>query len=243
MDPIEAWVDAQDLRRMAAALLAEPSSTPPDDCLFGTDFVGYGPESRAPAGTADDEVSLPARGAEESARRALSAARDLAQRGGLLEAAADSGRGEPVEPVPAADLTEVVPMQRAEPAVAVPSQARLQVFGDWLRSAVGASYFFVIDRSGGVLIDEVKSPKIHRIACTLAQASYSTARHSGGPEPGNLHAKISADAVLEVVPVNSSSGPLILGIIVPRSLDSSQAETVARGLRQVIHAAEETGTP
>ena len=76
MDPIEAWVDAQDLRRMAAALLAEPSSTPPDDCLFGTDFVGYGPESRAPAGTTDDEVSLPAQGAEESARRAFGLIRD-----------------------------------------------------------------------------------------------------------------------------------------------------------------------
>ena len=79
MDPIEAWVDVHDLRRMADALLSS-STLPPDpgeadDCLYGSDFVGYGPDSEPCSMNPGGETLLPEQGVENSARRALAAAR------------------------------------------------------------------------------------------------------------------------------------------------------------------------
>ncbi len=254
MDPIEAWVDVHDLRRMADALLSS-STLPPDpggadDCLYGSDFVGYGPDSEPCSMNPGGETLLSEQGVENSARRALAAARDLAQRGGMLEPKPQPGRGESMEPGLSAELTQVSPVEAAVASSATPSKCvkapfmtRLEAFGSWLRNTVGARCFFVIDRAGGVLIDEVRSQKLHRMALTLAQASYSAVRESSGEMPGNLHAKIGPDSVLEVVPVLSSSGPLILGIVFPRSLDASQAALVVRGMQEVIHGPAAGGTP
>ena len=243
MNPIEEWVDAGELRRMADALLGKPEEVSVEDSLFGSDFVGFEAELAGPMREGEEVAARPSREAAENARRALAAAREIAQRGGLLEVASQAGGGDSAVGRIAAELTQVAPLQPTRGAKSLPLIGRLQAFGEWLGEAVAARGFFVIDRQGAVLIDDVQSSKIHRIACTLAQASYPSVRQIGGAAPGNLHAQISADAVLEVIPVNTLLGPLILGTIVPRSLNSTQAEAVAAGLHKALEGEEASRAP
>jgi hypothetical protein len=138
----------------------------------------------------------------------------------------------------AAELTEVAPVSTVglpgEPPVSTPFVARLKAYGTWLREGIQAKSFFVTDREGGILIDEVQSPKLHQVARTLAQASRTANRQAGAAAIGNLHVKIAPETVLEVMPVMTRYGPLILGIIVAQPLSGRNVETVARGLQQVI---------
>ncbi len=230
MDPIKSWVDTRELRRMADALLASPPD--PEEAAFGTDFVGYEVEGSPSSRPASRQPATPG---EESACSTLAAAREFAQRGGMLEPQAHS----PGEPGEAAELTQVTPVAAA--GLSPPSPAPppfisgLRSFGPWLREAVQARSFFLLDRGGGILIDEVRSSKLRQVARTLAQASYTANRQAGTVAVGNLHIKVAPEFVLEVVPVNTRHGPLILGIIVPHPLNSGHVEVVARGLQQVVN--------
>ncbi len=231
MDPIESWVDTRELRRMADALLASPPD--PEGAAFGTDFVGYEVEGSSSPRPVSQQQSPPG---EEGACRTLAAARELAQRGGMLEPRAHS----PENPGEAAELTQVTPVAgtgfpSSSPA-SPPFISGLRSFGPWLREAVQARSFFLLDRGGGVLIDEVHSSKLHQVARTLAQASHTANRQAGTVVVGNLHIKVTPEFVLEVIPVNTRYGPLILGIIVPHPLNSGHVEVVARGLQQVVDA-------
>ena len=254
MDPIESWIDRDELRRLADSLLAQPTSSQPADATYGDDFIGYAGEAPEPLPPPmAPPASPPARGGvEHNARSALANARAIAQRGGLLGGPASSSPPE-VDPdeaeVPglAAELTEVAPVSTVglpgEPPVSTAFVDRLQAYGTWLREGIQAKSFFVTDREGGILIDEVQSPKLHQVARTLAQASRTANRQAGAAAIGNLHVKIAPDTVLEVMPVMTRYGPLILGIIVAQPLSGRNVETVARGLQQVIDGGPQAQMP
>ena len=113
---------------------------------------------------------------------------------------------------------------------------RLRSYGDWLHKSVGAKAFFVADREGELLIDEVNSLKLLQVARTLAQASSSASRQAGGePAIGSLHVKLGAESILEVLPVSTQYGPLILGIVVPGLLPTATVQVVASSLQKAIN--------
>ncbi len=242
MNPIESWVDVGELRRMADALLvsSDPGdaiSTAPDDAVFGGSFEGY--EAQAPSSVAASPGDEAEAGAE-SARHSLAAAREFAQRGGLLKnRALTHGDRLQLEE----DMGELE--ARVSTAPEVPRRSdenliteRLMPLGPWLQEAVQAQSCFVLNRRGAVLAGEAEndSSKLYRVARTLAQAVYTANRHAGDVAVGNLHIKISPDSVMEVIPVNTCHGSLILGILVHRPLSSPQVELAARGLLQVVDA-------
>ena len=111
MDPIEPWVDRDELRRLADALLAHPpSASPPShDAAYGDDFVGYAggatdpPVSSQPPAPLPPQAQAPApperTGQELNARRALANARKIAQRGGLLGNHASPPENPPDDPI------------------------------------------------------------------------------------------------------------------------------------------------
>jgi hypothetical protein len=114
---------------------------------------------------------------------------------------------------------------------------RLKAYGEWLHKAIAAKAFFVADREGELLIDEVHSPKLLQVARTLAQASWTASRQAGGgPAVGSLHVKLGADSILEVLPVSTRYGPLILGLIVPGLLPAATVQVVASSLQKVVDA-------
>ncbi|MDA0765249.1 MAG: hypothetical protein O3A92_00290 [Verrucomicrobia bacterium] len=112
---------------------------------------------------------------------------------------------------------------------------RLRAYGHWLHRSIAAKAFFVADREGELLIDEINSPKLLQVARTLAQASWAANRQAGsGPAVGSLHVKLGAESVLEVLPVTSRYGPLILGIIVPSLLPAATVQVVGSSLERVV---------
>jgi hypothetical protein len=183
MDPIESWVDRDELRRLADSLLAQPASSQPADATYDDDFIGFAGDSPEPLAP---PIAAPLRspgsptsrvGVEQNARSALANARAIVQRGGLLGGSAPS------------------------------------------------------------------SPKLHQVARTLAQASLTANLQAGAAAVGNLHVKIAPETVLEVMPVMTRYGPLILGIIVAQPLSGENVETVARGLQQVIDGGPQAQLP
>ena len=124
-----------------------------------------------------------------------------------------------IAPLPAQASAPVRETPRSAPEEQ-PFAKRLESFGHWLKTKVPAESYFVSDGEGRVLVDEVGSEKLIKVARTLARASTGGGRDS---LPG-LHVKVGADRVMEVIPRLSFSGPVILGIIVPRPLSR---ETVA----------------
>jgi hypothetical protein len=258
MDPIESWVDRDELRRLADSLLAQPASSQPADATYGDDFIGYAGDAPEPV---PPPIAPPLRspaspttrvGVEQNARSALANARAIVQRGGLLGGSASSsppGVDPDDEGVPelAAELTEVAPVSTVglpgEAPVRTPFVARLEAYGIWLREGIQAKSFFVTDREGGILIDDVQSPKLHQVARTLAQASLTANRQAGAAAVGNLHVKIAPETVLEVMPVMTPYGPLILGIIVAHPLSGRNVETVARGLQQALDGGPQAQLP
>jgi hypothetical protein len=60
----------------------------------------------------------------------------------------------------------------------------------------------------------------------------------GDPQPpktstGNVHVKIGAGATLEVIPVETAYGCLVLGVVVPESLTPASVNAVMEALARV----------
>ncbi len=230
MDPIAPWLDRDELRRLAEALIAQPpeGDDPRAPETYGDSFEGFAEADAKPSepdetGPAPEQTTA-ASGGEAQAREALSAARAIAARGGLL-ADGDSTSG----PAPAAAAPSSRPAR-------VPFVERLQTFGSWLREGISTATWFLLDREGRVLADEVHSAKLHQVAGTLARASRTATRQAGGSAVTGLRVRIGPEQTMEVVPINTRFGPLVLGVIVPRPLPPESAETLAIAMQRVLDA-------
>lgn len=199
MDPLEPWIDASAVRRMAERLLepsGEASIEPGPDAGFGMDFVGF-------AGDADAAVTEV-----------------------VVVAEAPPRVFEPVAPV-----AEVLPPP-APVAVAVherrgPLLDRLARFREALIRHTGAQGVFILDREGKPVMEDPAFGKLHFLARSLAQAYRPVAGQAG-----NVHVKIGSSAVLEVVPVETPFGCLVLGAVVARPLSAAAVAEIAAALRQ-----------
>ena len=138
-------------------------------------------------------------------------------------------------PTPQAAVRQEMPAPNPHASSHAPFVERLHAYGQWLRSAVEAKAFFVTDRDGHVLMDQVRAPKLLQVARTLAQASHTANRHAGGVAVGSLHVKLGEASILEVLSVETSYGPLTLGIVVPSVLSSPAINVISSGLVQVVN--------
>lgn len=231
---------------MADALLVRPehreeSRAEPHEGSFGAQFEGFEAEPLVGGGDGLGALSAQGQGATK-ARDTLASARELARKGGLLEGP-DKGtrqvRDERPEEKPRPPSSrkekelESLPDERDGDSVI----ERLAPFGGWLHDALGSRSYFLLERSGNVLVDEAKSEKLHHLARTLAQAAFTAKRQAGTAAVGNLHIKVEQGSVLEVIPVNTRGGLFILGVLLAKPLVPRQVETAARGLQQVVDSA------
>ena len=242
MNPIESWVDVDELRRMADVLLSSPDSEEKpsealDDAVFGSSFEGYEVQGEPAASASPEDKDEPV---EASARHSLAAARELARRGGLLDNQAP-GKSEESR-LEENDASSEIAASATPAEDLITDETRIvtqfRPLGPWLQEAVRASSYFILNREGEVVAGGLKndSAKLYRVARTVAQAVYTANRHAATAALGNLHIKISPAVVMEVIPVNTSQGSLILGILVPRPLSAQHVELAARGLLQVLDA-------
>lgn len=131
----------------------------------------------------------------------------------------------PVDETPA--TREVMPEPIASSARG-PFLDRIHRFRDWMRHHFAATGIFILDREGAVIFDESNHGRLHFLARSLALAS-----RRPGSSAGNVHVKIGAGATLEVIPVETAYGCLVLGAVVPESLQPAAVGAVMEALSQV----------
>ncbi|MCW1926418.1 hypothetical protein OKA05_27960 [Luteolibacter arcticus] len=201
MDPLEPWIDASAVRRLAERLLAdstEPEVTDSPDAGFGTEFVGFAGSAPRPPAPVAVVPELPA------------------------DEVFESELGEPLPPVePTPPSAEPLPPGRG------PLLVRLARFRDALIRHTGARGVFILDREGKPVMEDPAYARMHFLARSLAQAYRPVAGQAG-----NVHVKIGANEVLEVVPVETPFGWLVLGTVVPRPLTAVVVAEIAAALKQ-----------
>lgn len=135
----------------------------------------------------------------------------------------------PPQVVPAPAPPASTPPPAESPTTARgPFLDRISRFRDWMRHNFSASGIFILDREGAVIFDESHHGRLHFLARSLALAS-----RRPGASAGNVHVKIGAGATLEVIPVETSYGSLVLGAVVPEALDPAAVLAVMEALSQV----------
>lgn len=148
--------------------------------------------------------------------------------------ASDPGALPPPQPPVEAPPVVAVPVHTApaepEPASSArgPFLDRITRFRDWMRHNFAATGVFILDHQGAVIFDESSHGRLHFLARSLALAS-----RRPGATAGNVHVKIGAGATLEVIPVETAYGCLVLGAVVPDSLDPPSVRAVMDALAQV----------
>ena len=91
-----------------------------------------------------------------------------------------------------------------------------------------ASGLFILDREGAVNFDESGQTRLYFLARSLALAS-----RRPGTSAANVHVKIGAGTTLEVIPVETAYGCLVLGAVVPEALPPAAVSAVMAALAQV----------
>lgn len=273
MDPLQPWLDAKEVRRLAEGLLAAPPEVEEAavDAAYGQVFEGFAGEGGAPDVTKLDLKPKDQLVATEPIAKAQTPVPVQPEKPKSIrpspEAAVDSpfrvssnqercetdviaikarGKDDAAEvyQLPSSD-SEVA--DKASSSTAVPNEpirklnakgpflSRIRQFSQVIREDLGAKAMFLIDVNGQILLDEVENPKLIQVARTLANASQRANRQSAGAAAvGNLHVKIGASSTLEVIPVDSRYGLLILGVVFPGPIGAVRVMQVADELHRTI---------
>jgi len=215
MDPINPWLDPVEVRRLAERLMT-PLRNPDlvvSDAGFDPVFVGY--EAMRPVVEQQPTV-WPASSSSHVVMPAEIVAPPTIER-----------KPEHTEEPPAVPFQAV---QAPVPGNAArgPFLDRINRLSDWLKHNFSATDIFILDREGAVIFDESGHGKLHFLARSLALAS----RRPGEPAE-NVHVKVGAGATLEVIPVETPYGCLVLGAVVPDSLTPASVSAVKDAIIQV----------
>jgi hypothetical protein len=207
MDPIYPWLDPIEVRRLADRLMRpelHPSVTL-TDAGFDEGFVGFASDLSSPP--APPQVIPP-----------------VITPPPLPPAVREEVPAPPLPPP--AHVPAVV--EESPTTARGPFLDRITRFRDWMRHNFSATGIFILDRDGAVIFDESSHGRLHFLARSLALAS-----RKPGASGGNVHVKIGAGATLEVIPVETAYGCLVLGAVVPDSLPPASVTAVMEALSQV----------
>ena len=106
-----------------------------------------------------------------------------------------------------------------------PFLERIQRFHGWLEAGFGAAGTFILDRHGVVLFDAGGFSHLQFMARSLAKSSNATSGHAH-----NVHVKVGGQAVLEVIPVDTPSGRLVISLVVPAALPADDVDRIRGAL-------------
>jgi hypothetical protein len=98
-----------------------------------------------------------------------------------------------------------------------------------MHTQFSATGLFLLDREGAVIFDEGTHGKLHFLARSLALAS-----RRPGTAATNVHVKIGVGATLEVIPVDTPFGCLVLGAVVPDALGQDAVHLIREGLVRTV---------
>lgn len=212
MDPLNPWLDTDEVRRMALRLIrpVAESATNIADAGYGEAFVGFTQEDPPPSPPAQqpDAAVVPTN------QQAMPMPAPVVSHVPVFPA-----------PVPVSSTPEPPSVSTARG----PFLDRIRNFRDWLREEFAAAGVFIIDREGSVIFDESELGRLHFLARSLALAS-----RRPGSSAANVHVKIGAGTTLEVIPVETAYGCMVLGALVP---DALTPVAVSKVMAALVHVA------
>ena len=126
---------------------------------------------------------------------------------------------------PALPATTPPPAQVAEDKMV---NETFRHFCDWIHQQFSATDVFILDHEGAVVFDESRHGRLHFLARSVALAA-----RRAGTSRGNVHVKISAAAVLEIIPVKTADCDWMLGAVLPTPLDPTSSASVLEALSKL----------
>ena len=145
-------------------------------------------------------------------------------------------------PTPAAPWPHLQPTRPAQDSLqtaTVPQDLAVNVRGpfiehtlrflDGLHAQFGSKGVFILDKEGSVIFDESDHSRLHFMARSLATAPK---KHNAGP--GNFHVKVGSTTMLEVIPVDTVFGRIVLGLLVEKALSSEAIIHIIQALQNAV---------
>lgn len=232
MDPIYPWLDPVEVKRLAESLL-KPLRQPNlkvADAGFDAGFVGYatGSSSQAKAPVVVSSLEIPALVMPSPAHDLSSDPFAVTDMSSPAPPVLEPAPAPAPVPVPVVERVVAPPVEETKAVVRIPFQESVIRFRDWMRENFAATGIFILDREGEVLFEDGHQGRLHFLARSLAIAP-----RSPSVGPGNVHVKIGAGSMLEIIPVDSPHGRMVLGVVVPEALVPSSVGVVMDALSQI----------
>lgn len=191
MDPINPWIDADEVRQLAESLMPPRALPGPsiNDAGFNDTFVGF---------AAPDPLEIPA---PVAAPTPIS----------IPVPVAAPAPAPVIAPVP---VTTPAPVA-AHPPTTFSSASSFQTFQASIQQTHRAECLFIIDHAGKAIFGEDHYPQFHFIARSLTE----NAGRREFPK-SHIHIKIGPAKTLEIIPLHSSNRTWVAGAIVPQPLSA-----------------------
>ena len=205
MDPINPWLDADEVRQLAESLM--PARTVAaasiNDAGFNDSFVGFaGPDPVAVTApvAAPTPISIPVPVATPAPAAVIT-------------------------PVP---VTTPAPVAAPTPA-AFSSASSFQTFQARIQQSHRAESLFVIDHTSKAVFGEDHYPQFHFIARSLSE----NGGRRTFPK-GHIHIKIGPAKTLEIIPLHLPNRAWVAGVIVPNPLPAETISQWVGELTQCV---------
>lgn len=195
---------------MAEALMSAPAKTlaGADDAGFSGAFVGFA-EGNVPQNIESSPVSVAPVSAPEPVREVV------------------------VTPVPVPEpvdtVVEEAPARPAAAKVRGPFLERISHFREWLHTHGLVQGLFVLDKEGAVIFDDGDHERLHFMARSLAIAAKRS------PEGfGHVQMKVGSASLMEVIPVDTVYGLMVLGLLVEHPLSAMDIAPLSSALQRAV---------
>ncbi len=216
---VSQWLDPDEVRSLAEGLLAKTpvSQIPSHESVFGESFEGFDGEP-----VLSNPVDSPGPPVQPIASEPVNPFHE--------------GQASPVGSKSSVNQVaphKVATSQKAERSSGgLPSLPRaLSTFSDWLKKQTPILAAFVCDPKGVVVLDEVGSEKLIKVARSLALAS---SNKGTGESRGVLQVVIARDRMIEILPLESNEGLSIAGLVVARPLNSEALMMIRRSFKTAL---------
>lgn len=110
-----------------------------------------------------------------------------------------------------------------------PFLERMSRFRDGLHGQFAAKGVFILDKEGAVIFDESDHSRLHFMARSLAMAAKKS-----NDGPGNVHVKVGSTTMLEVIPVDTVFGRIVLGLLVEQPLSADAVIRIISALQMAV---------
>ena len=114
------------------------------------------------------------------------------------------------------------------PVAADSLSQKIQRFSDWVKQHHSAKGVFILDHEGSVIFDESGHGQFHFLVRSLALAPR---RVETSLE--QVHLKIAAGVILEIIPFATAQHPLFLGLMIPEALAPAALSTIREAFVEV----------